>query len=454
MIHKLLKRIFFLLFVVIIIGLIYVGLHFQKISKKQYILSTTIQEIGNKIYQFTEMKSNYDFQDDFQVTGTFSSNLTSEEFENKSTYDPIYYQRNSLINNLSKMDTKIVLKQDKKDNKLFASIKESIGEESILDAKYYVENATKYYMINGLFDNYVNAGNSTYFETLSKENTTKDNIDYLYQLVLESIEKSIYEEEIKSYDTEVLLNENKIPVKQISVKLTDKYIKRILNRILNHIKEDEKANLILSNVCPSILTAEVDENKNYLEKNESYTFNIYVRKIWFEPIKYEIIHLKNDTQEIFTYEGNKESGLFYYSYNNEVKYTANYASSQKMIEILVFNSKNEPVGSIKVEKSSNSLTANINLNLEKKSIDLSYSKIFKKYQKNKSYLRENNLSIKIMNEDTIILNGTIHLDVEVEKKFTINEDIESSILMSTISSDQEERFNSLYDNIKTRLERE
>jgi hypothetical protein len=264
----------------------------------------------------------------------------------------------------------------------------------------------------------------------------------------------MYEEEINSYDASISINNETMNVKQISIKLTDGYLKKILERTLKKIKNDPKAKLILSNVYPEFLEIEVDENKEYLKKNENYTFNIYVRKFWYQPIKYELVHILEDDQETYTYEGNKETGVFYYSKNNEAKYTAKVASSEKMIEILVFDSKNTAVGSIKLEKSKNSVSCNTNLNLEERVIDISYSSVYKNYVKNTSYLKEDKLTLRIMNQDSIVLNGNIQIDSNINKKVTINEDIENSILKSTISDEQEDKLKHLKDNVKNRLERE
>ena len=450
---NLFKKAFLLFFFAIAVVIILIGIHFNTISKKQYIVSKTISAIGNQFYQFIEVNDQYNFGDDFQVKSTIKTDLSSQEFEEKSYSDPEYYKKSSLIKNLTDMNTNITLIQSKKDSKLLANIHENIGEEGILNGKYYVENATKYYIVNGIFDNYVNGGNSTYFETLTKDQTTKENIDYLYNYFLTSLENSIYEEELNREDAEITINDEKLQVEQISLKITDNYLKEVQKRVLKSLKNDSKAKLLITSFYEDFDKVKVNEENKILNDKESYTLNIYVRKIWYTPIKYELIHLKDDMKEVYTFEGNQNTGLFYYSKNNELKYTANIESSPKLTEVLVYDAKKETKGFIKIEKASSSVAFNMNLQLDPKSYEISYTKIYKNYQKNNSYTKEDNLSLKILNEGTNTLSGNINMVSDISKSFKFTESIENSILKSTISEDQNTRLNNLYQDVKARLER-
>lgn len=450
---SLIKKAFLLLFFAIAVIIIVIGFHFNTISKKHYIVSKTISTVGNQVYQFFNISNQYDFEDDFQVKSTIKTNLTSEEFEEKSYSDPEYYKKSSFIKNLTDMNTDVTLIQSKKDNKLLGSIHEKIGEEVILNGKYYVENATKYYIINGIFDNYVNGGNSTYFETLKKDQTTKDNMDYLYNYFLNSLENSIYEEELNRDAAEITINNEKLQVEQISLRITDNYLKEIQKRVLKSLKKDERARLIITSFYEYFDKVKINEENKILKDKESYILNIYVRKLWYTPIKFEVIHTKDDTKEVYTFEGNQNTGLFYYSKNNELKYTANIESSPKLTEVLVYDEKKETKGFIKVEKATSSTAFNMNLQLDPKSYEISYTCIYKNYQKNNSYTKEDNLSLKLLNEGKTTLSGSINIISDISKSFRFTESIENSILKSTISDDQNNRLNNLYQDVKARLER-
>ena len=50
------------------------------------------------------------------------------------------------------------------------------NQTKILDLKLLIENSTEYFFIDGQVGNYVNNGNSTYFENINSETTSKDNV--------------------------------------------------------------------------------------------------------------------------------------------------------------------------------------------------------------------------------------------------------------------------------------
>jgi len=448
-IKKLMKHIFFIIIIVLIV---FGYVQYKNMSRKSSIFSNMISILGNTIHHYMEIPTKYDFGDNFQITSSFDANLESKEYEEKSYTDPDYYKKYKLINNLSNLDSKIILKQSKEKASLLLDFDNKIGEEDIYTGKVYIENATQYYMVNNVLNNYVNEGNNSYFETLSHSNTTNDNINYLYQIILNSIKKNIKESELNDKLAEIVINDKNIKTKQISLKITDKYYKVLLKRILNDLKNDSRSNLILESTIPNFNTLKVDEEKEYLEKGEDYTINIYVRSILNTPVKYEIIHHKENKEDYkIAIIGNQEKGNAYYYEENKLKYTANYEATPKIIEIIVKNDK-ETAGFIKIEKSNNSLSMNINLALENRNIDLSYSGIYKNYKKNKSYNKEDIINIKWLENDIVKISGDIVITTEVKKDFKINEDVEDSLLRLTLNDDIKDKLDNAFHNMKERLE--
>lgn len=452
MIKKIIKKLMRHIFFVIIVVLILFGLiQHRNMSKKNTIFKGMITTIGNTLYQYLQTPEKYNFEDDFEVTSSLDFNLESEEYEEKSYIDPDYYKKYHLITNLSNLDSHIVLKQSKEKGKLLLSFDNKIGEEDIYTGKVYIENSTQYYMVNKILNNYVNEGNNSYFETLTHSNTTSDNINYLYQTIINSLKKNIRDEELKENKAEIVVNDKNIKVRQISLKITDKYYKVLLKRILNDLKKDSRSSLILESTIPNFNTLEVNDEIEYLKNDEYYTINIYVRNILNTPIKYELIHTKDNDNYKLALIGNLEKGNIYYYDNNQLKYTANYEATPKIMEIIVKNDK-ETAGFIKIEKSNNSLSMNINLALENSNIDFTYSGIYKNYKKNNSYDKEDSISIKWLEEDKVRLNGTINSATKVKKEFKIDEDIEDSLLRFSLDDETKEKLDNALNNMKERLE--
>ena len=452
MIKKIIKKLMRHIFFVIIVVLILFGLiQYRNMSKKNTIFKGMITTLGNTLYQYLQTPEKYNFGDDFEVTSSLDFNLESEEYEEKSYIDPDYYKKYHLITNLSNLDSHIVLKQSKEKGKLLLSFDNKIGEEDIYTGKVYIENSTQYYMVNKILNNYVNEGNNSYFETLTHSNTTSDNINYLYQTIINSLKKNIRDEELKENKAEIVVNDKNIKVRQISLKITDKYYKVLLKRILNDLKKDSRSSLILESTIPNFNTLEVNDEKEYLKNDEYYTINIYVRNILNTPIKYELIHTKDNDNYKLALIGNLEKGNIYYYDNNQLKYTANYEATPKIMEIIVKNDK-ETAGFIKIEKSNNSLSMNINLALENSNIDFTYSGIYKNYKKNNSYDKEDSISIKWLEDDKVRLNGTINSATKVKKEFKIDEDIEDSLLRFSLDDETKEKLDNALNNMKERLE--
>ena len=67
---------------------------------------------------------------------------------------------------------------------------------------------------------------------------------------------------------------------------------------------------------------------------------------------------------------------------------------------------------------------------------------------------EQSLSMKIVKEGEIRLNGDVKAVDKIEKNAEIDVDVDKAVLMSKLSPEQKEKYDNLYDNIKRRLENE
>ena len=76
-------------------------------------------------------------------------------------------------------------------------------------------------------------------------------------------------------------------VNRISIRFTDSMIHTLLKDILKDFKEDDKASKILNNIDPSFSSYKINDDKIYLEKDESYTLDIYTTKVLYKPIKFK-----------------------------------------------------------------------------------------------------------------------------------------------------------------------
>lgn len=446
------KFLFFVLLISFAVSLILFGLYYSKISKKQYAFGLLVDQVFDKTEEIFQISSRYQLGDTFTIEGTFDMDLSSEDYQNKSASDSTYFKKNQLLKNLSNMDTTFHFQHDRENEKAYLELNEKIGEEEIFAGKYLLDNSTEYYFVNGILQNYVNDGSNNYFESFGEESDTGDNLTYLSQFIRDSIKKNVGEEDLKGYDVETLIGNETQSVGQVSFRITDKRYKALLKSILKDLKSDQRASQILSLAFPNLQELKVDEKKKYLKSNESYTINIYLSKFFFQPLKYEVIYLKDDQKEIYTYEGDFEDGLFYYSVNNELKYRANVQSTQKKMDITVYNQYEKEVGTIKLEKDRDNLMFVMTLELEDTKYDVTYTMKNKDYQKNQ-YVREGNLIFKEMKDKVVTLQGNLLLESKVTKGAKIEEDLTSSVLESSLTTEEKDSIEKLRETIQNRLEK-
>ena len=446
------KILFFLLLFAIAGCLIYAGLYFAKISDKHYIFGEAIDQAFDKAESIFSIDNDYILGDSFQIEGTLKMELSSEEYANKGLTDIEYKKKNQVLSNLSKMDTTFLIQQDREKQQLYGEITQKIGEEEIYAGKRYINNSTQYFFVNKILSNYVNDGNNNYFETYSEEITTVDNISYLYHFIANSIKKNVTSEQLKAYDQETLIGNDTKKMGLVSYRVTDKEYKRLLKALLNDLKNDPRASQILSAGDYHIDELKVDTKKKYIDPEASYTINIYVTKTLFKLEKYEIIYLKGDQKNVFTYEGDMDKGIFYYSENAELKYRANYESTKRRMNITIYDRVDNEIGSIKGEKDKNSLMLTATVDLEHYNYDISYTS---KNQdlKDSTYTREDVLVFKLMKDKVIQLQGQIEATSTISKDPKIMIDTDSSVLRSSLTENESRQLESLNEKIKERLEK-
>lgn len=452
-IKKILIKVFlFLIIIGFACGLIYIGLYLNKVSKKSYPFEVTVDMVFAKAEQILLEDDKYILKDNFYISGSVDSELSSEEYASKSKVDIEYLKKNNKLKSLSLMDTKFEISQDRNDGRWYASLDEKIGTNSVFSGKYLINDSTRYFLVNGILKNYVNDGGSTYFESFNDKNSSISNLNYVYYFIRDSLKKHIKEEELEGFDTETNINNESMKVSQISYKITDKTIKNLLSGVLNDLKKDDKCKNIIGGIFSDFSNWKIDKNKKYLNSNESYILNIYTKKLINTPLKYEIVYMVDDQKEIYSYEGDENNGVFYYSLNNEVKYNAVYKNNNKKVDITVTDRKDNSVGTIKIDKDVNNLIFTLTLDLDKDKYDINYSRKFANYNKD-NYDREDNLSFRIMKDMINKINGNIKVTSKVESKAKIDEDISDSVLRSTISASENEKIDNLRENISNVLEK-
>ena len=299
------KKICIIAIIVILASMsIFLGVYFAKLSTPNYLFGIGIEKIDNKINNYFNIDKKYTFNDSFTIESDLSFDLSSEDYQKKEKTDKTYLEKNNYIKNLSKTVNNIIVKQDRENKTSYIEVNSKLGTEELVNSKYLIKDSTEYYFIKGITDNYVNNGTHNYFEMLNEDNTTIDNINYIHEFTIKSLRKNLLSEYFTKYKKEEMINSKKMYVNQISFKLTDKTAHEIINNVYSDLKEDKKANKILTSIDKDFFKKKIKDSKVILDKNESYTFNIYTTKYLNKILKYEVIYLNKDNKKTYTYEGN------------------------------------------------------------------------------------------------------------------------------------------------------
>lgn len=442
---------FLILVIIVSFILIVIGIRFEKMYSPRKIFSNSIDAIKNQTKNMFELNSKYNLGDTFTVEGTFNCNIKSDYILNLSKTNPEYEKKLNIINNLNALDTKFSISQNSKEEISLVDILSKTKTKDILTSKYYVNNSTEYLFVNGIVKNYVNEGSSNYFEMLDEENTTKDNLDYLYDYLFESLKNNLKEEYFDVYKVKTNIESTPEEVNKITLELDNKRIIEILTGVLNDLKKDDRSYKILSSIDENFKNKKINGKKKYLNNKETISINIYTSKYMNKPLKYEVVHLKEDNKKIYSYIGNNAKGTLYYIENNELKYSLYATFNTKTIILDIMDKNNKKIGNFTYQKDENNVSIIADAKFEEMKYDISYISKYKNIKKN-SYKNEKSLDIYISDNLESRLEGKYNLNYIVTKSTSIEEDISNAVLKSTLTKEETDKLDNIYDIVKTRLE--
>lgn len=442
---KIVLILFILSFTLFFIG---IGIYLEEVSRPKNIFSIGIHTLKNKFdnYFYNDFIEKYTLNN-FDITSNINFDLTSEYYQNR-IYDIEFQKKYNFINNLNKTKTDVTLKQNKKDNILYFGINQTLENEKLLNYKYYITNSTQYYSIENITSDYINNGNGNYFESLNTNDTIKQNIDYLYNFITESFINNLQDEYFKTSIKVTNINSKNIETSQISIRINNSLLRKILNAVIKDLKKDKKANKILSSIYNNFNDYQAYSDFKILDVKESYTINIYTTKTFHKPLKYEIIHLNGNDKKSYIYEGDDEKGTLYCIEKDKVINWSEYKDDGKTILFKIHSNDGKDYGEFKLEHENKTVNLDYNYNDGLKKREITYS------SKNQGkYKNKKNISIKIIDNNESKLNGNISINTIIKKKIEISENIENAKLASKLTDDEKNKIDNLRNIVKERLER-
>ncbi|HIS37886.1 MAG TPA: hypothetical protein IAB45_00040 [Candidatus Onthousia faecavium] len=150
--------------------------------------------------------------------------------------------------------------------------------ESLIGFELYQADNIMYYLFKNIFDRYIVIDNIDFFSYLENSQSTKEDISYIYNKMIESLKNNLTQKDI-TVGTEDI---DGTATKKISISIDNKRFMELAEAIVDDLNKDEKAKEILDSFLENaeITTKESEEEVNisysiFLEKDEiiRYSFN-------------------------------------------------------------------------------------------------------------------------------------------------------------------------------------
>ncbi|MBR2828075.1 MAG: hypothetical protein IKE70_02435, partial [Bacilli bacterium] len=410
-----------ILFILLSIYVIHVGIDFYKKSMPSSIMGECIQSIENILENYIFSYQDIQSSDNFSLHQDISFSILSDYYEKNDSY----------FKQLNQSKVELSIEQDSLKKKLLLQLIHTLNNQEELNSKYYVEDSTQYYFVNTVLNQYINNGNSYYFENINDQQNMDYNINYLYSFVFNSFKKQFKNSYFKSYQVKrKILNEEK-DVLEISLTINNKLLNQIFEGILKDLQKDKIASRILSNMIPSFKKLKWKDKKIFIN-NDSYTFNIYYSKYLYKLLKLELISLNEENKKIVEYHViDTNKGKIYIISNDLLKYDIDISFETNQMNLSILDSKSNQVGLFYIKKKDFNREMHFELMDNSANIDISIHSEFKNEKKG-MFLNQTMIDFDLLFSNEKDLKGNINVLSKYSDVVNIYEEVEDAILQKKL----------------------
>ena len=330
------KKTIAIIVIIIAVGLLVAGgiLVYQNYSNKNRIV-TSFNELKadlEKVIPLNNENSNAPIKQ--TVTGTTTFNI-NPLLGNSSDGSDI------IINNLNSSSFNYQYRLDTEAKKMYLDGSLVLNAAETLGINFYQNENISYIFLRNIFDKYIMINDNDIFSYLEENQKAIDDINYIYDKVIESLGNNITNDDIK-----VSTENNE---KKISLELNEKRLNEISKNIINDLKKDNKAKEILGENIDSLNTS---NDSNDSDSKSYLAYNIYLNK---NDIKtYEFV--LNDSENNYSITYNKEENSFSIKENDKETFKGAISTKDNTTTITL-TSDNTNIGTITI--SENNINANI-----------------------------------------------------------------------------------------------
>ena len=330
------KKTIAIIVIIIAVGLLVAGgiLVYQNYSNKNRIV-TSFNELKadlEKVIPLNNENSNTPIKQTVTGTTTFTINPI---FGNSSDGSDI------IINNLNNSSFNYQYRLDTEAKKMYLDGSLVLNAAETLGINFYQNENISYIFLRNIFDKYIMINDNDIFSYLEENQKAIDDINYIYDKVIESLGNNITSDDIK-----VSTENNE---KKISLELNEKRLNEISNNIINDLKNDNKAKEILGENIDSLNTS---NDSNDSDSKSYLAYNIYLNKN--DIATYEFV--LNDSENNYSIAYNKKENSFSIKENDKETFKG-VISTKDNATTITLTSDNTNIGTITI--SENNISANI-----------------------------------------------------------------------------------------------
>ncbi len=397
------------------------GITISYLTSAKYVAKRAVKLMSENAVELANgRKTETGLEENFNKTSTIKVNLQSDYFQALQALSPDYQILSNILRNLSGVETQVTTIQDQKNKKMLVNFDSKLATEELANVKYLVDNATEYYFINGTTENYINNGNNGYFEALSSATTAQENTEYIIEKIGSSAANNIKDE----YLSESYEDGNK----KVTITLTEDNMVEFLNNIIAELKEDSRANKIMTGYDKDFGKEKI--TKDDLHDIGTVTINIYIDKFFGTVKRYEMT--TSDNSGITYYE--EENKTLELRMNNELIAKLDITTSDDKMEAKITDGNGASIGSISISKTSTNYDVIANITTSTLTANFGYNSQITNLKKGNSYDSSTTVSLDVSANNVSLINGTIEVTSTTTNDTTINEDVSNSVLASTMTT--------------------
>lgn len=360
------KKIIVTIVIIVAVALLVAGgiLIYQNYSNKNRIV-TSFNELKNALVETLNLDEGNTNNGSIRqtVTGSTTFNINTMLGNSDDGSDIIINNlNNSVFNYEYRLDT------ESKNMYLDGSLLFSNAE--MLGINFYQAESISYVFLRNIFDKYIVIEDNDFFTYLEESEQAVDDINYIYDKIIESLGNNITNDDIKVTNVD--------GKKKISLELDEKRLDEISKNIVEDLKKDDRAKEILGegldNLDTSSDSSTTDNNSYlyyniYLEKDNIVTYEFGVND---SEGDYSIEFNNGDEKSFIIKEGNTETLKGIITNNNDTT-TIALSSNNTNLGTVTINENNINLNIVLDSATNTGITANITSNTSNNNITTTFA---------------------------------------------------------------------------------